>query len=234
MQATKRTAHIAGALYVLLGITGFYNLMIVPGKVVVAGDAAATARNIVASELTYRVGLLSGLVSVIAFTAMALILYDFFKGVNKAYARLLLTLVLIQVVLGVVELSFQAAPLVLLSGADYLSALTKPQLDALSMAFLRLYSLGIDFNTAFWGLWLFPFGILAFKSGWFPKVLGVLLVIAGAGYLVVSVTSILFPAHARAVDQVMMPVYSIGEGAMILWLLVMGAKVPAQETQAAA
>ena len=233
MQATKRTAHVAGALYILLGATGFYNLMIVPRQVLVSGDAAATARNIVASELTYRIGLVSGLVSVIAFIVMALILYDLFKGVSKGYARLLLALVLIQVVLGVVELSFQAAPLVLLSGADYLSAFTKPQLDALAMAFLRLYGLGIAFNMAFWGLWLLPFGILVYKSGWFPKVLGVLLIIACVGYLVVSFTSIVFPAWAQVVNGVMLPFYSIGEGAMILWLLIMGAKVPAAEAQAA-
>ncbi|HVO35636.1 MAG TPA: DUF4386 domain-containing protein, partial [Gemmatimonadales bacterium] len=120
MKATKATARLAGVLYLLLGITGFYNLMIVPSRMVVSGDAAATARNIAASELTYRIGLLSGLMSVVAFIFMALVLYDFFKGVDKGQARLLVTLVLIQVVLGVVELSFQAAPLVFLSGADWL------------------------------------------------------------------------------------------------------------------
>ena len=232
MQASKRTAHIAGVLYLLLGIPGFYNLMIVPSKMVVSGDAAATARNIAASELTYRVGLLSGLVSVVAFILMALVLYDFFKGVDKTQARLLVTLVLIQVALGVVELSFQAAPLVFLSGADYLSAFTKPQLDALGMAFLRLYSIGIRFEMAFWGLWLVPFGVLVWKSGWFPRALGVLLWIAGAGYLVVSVTWILFPARAPAVNGVMLPFYSVGEAAMMLWLLIMGAKVRGAEPSA--
>ena len=234
MKATKGTARLAGAIYLLLGVTGFYNLMIVPSKVLVSGDAAATARNIALFEMTYRVGLLSGLVSVIAFAVMALVLYDLFKGVSKSWARLLVTFVLIQVVLGVAALTFQAAPLVLLSGADYLSAFAKPQLDALAMAFLRLYSTGIHFEMAFWGLWLLPLGVLAFKSGWFPKVLGVLLWVAGVAYLVVSVTWILFPARAPAVNGVMMPFYSIGEGAMILWLAIMGAKVPAEPTAAAA
>ncbi len=140
----------------------------------------------------------------------------------------------VEVILGVAALTFQGAPLVLLSGADWLSAFSRPQLEGLTMVFLKLYNLGIHLAMLFWGLWLLPFGILEIKSGFFPKVLGWLLFVACAGYVVVSVTAILYPARLAAVNGVMMPFYSVGEGATILWLLIMGAKVPPRAAPAAA
>ncbi len=226
MEASKRTAHLAGVLYVLMGVAGFYNLMIVPAGL---GSTAASAANyIAASELTYRVALLSGLVSDALFAVLAVVLYALFKKVDRDQARLLVFFIAVEIILGIAALTFQGAPLVLLSGADFLSAFTRPQLEALAMTFLKLYSLGIHFAMMFWGLWLLPFGVLVIKSGFFPKVLGWLLFVAGAGYVVVSVTAIVFPARLSAVDGVMMPFYSVGEGATILWLLVMGARVPAK------
>lgn len=231
MKATRGTARLAGVLYLLLAITGFYNLMLMPGALVVPGDAAATARNIAATELTYRVGILSGLVSEILFLFLGLTLYVLLKEVDRYHARLMVLLVTVAVVLGVVDLSFQAAPLVLLSGADFLSVFPKPRLDALALGFWRLHGTGIELAMAFWGLWLLPFGILVIKSGWFPKVLGVLLIVGCFGYLIVGFTWILFPAHGRTVNQVMMPFYSVGELAMIVWLLVRGAAVKPLEAR---
>jgi predicted transporter len=115
-----------------------------------------------------------------------------------------------------------------LSGGDYLSVFTEPQLDALAMGALRLgNSLG-QLLLAIWGLWLFPFGILTIKSGFFPKVLGYLLMMAGVAYVISCVTAIVFPANIDAVSRVVMPLY-FGELPIVLWLLVMGAKVPQVE-----
>jgi hypothetical protein len=120
------------------------------------------------------------------------------------------------------------APLIVLSGADFLSVFTKPQLDALALGFLRLRSSGALVVTVFWGLWLFPFGILVIKSRFFPKVLGVLLMGAGFAYPTVCFTSIALPAHAHVVSQILMPL-QFGELPIIFWLLIKGAKVQLPE-----
>ena len=232
MRTSKRTAHLAGVLYLLLAIGGFYSMMIVPGAMIVRGDAAATAHNIATGEFTFRLGLFSGLASNVLFLFLGLVLYELFESVSRSQVRLLVALVLVEVLLGVFSLSFEAAPLVLLSGADFLSPFTKPQLDALAYSFLRLHGTGIQFAMAFWGLWLFPFGFLVIRSRFFPRILGWLLYVNGVAYLVVCGAGILFPARADAVNKVMLPFYSVGELATILWLLVMGAKVP-QEAPAA-
>jgi hypothetical protein len=224
MTASKKTAHLAGVLYLLMGIAGFYNLMIVPGGL--GSTAAAVASHITAAEMTYRIGLLAGLLSNVLFIALVVVLYALFKDVDRDQVRLLVLFVAVEVILGVADLTFQGAPLVLLSGADFLSGLSRPELESLTMIFLKLYGLGIRFAMMFWGLWLVPLGVLEIKSGWFPKVLGWLLFVACVGYVAVSVAWILFPARAPAVNSVMMPFYSVGEGATILWLLIMGAKVP--------
>ncbi len=131
----------------------------------------------------------------------------------------------IGVALALANLLNEIAPLILLSGADYLSVFTKPQLDALALGFLRLNGSGESVVMAFWGLWLFPFGILVIKSGFFPRILGILLMVAGFAYIISRFTSILLPAYRHVVFQVMMPL-SFGEVPIILWLLIKGAKVP--------
>lgn len=122
------------------------------------------------------------------------------------------------------------APLVLLSGADYVSVFTKPELDALTLGFLRFHSGGAILAMAFWGLWLFPFGVLVIKSGFFPRVLGVLLLVAGLAYMINSVTSLVMPDHGQVVSRIMMPLY-FAEVPIIFWLLIKGAKVPSTQTQ---
>jgi predicted transporter len=119
----------------------------------------------------------------------------------------------------------------LLSGADFLSVFDKHQLDALAMVFLRLHSNGMVVVSSFWGLWLFPFGYLVIKSGFIPRLFGVLLMIAGTAYLIGCVTALLLPAHSHTVSQLMLPLEA-GELPIILWLLIKGAKVQPLEDQA--
>lgn len=211
-------------------ITAPFNLMYVPSAFIVPGDATATARNIAAGELTYRIGIFSGLASSIIFLFLVLSLYNLLKDVDRKHARLMVMLVAVSVAIGVVNLLNQIAPLILLSGADFLSVFTKPQLDALALGFLRLRSNVTDVDAAFWGLWLFPFGILVIKSGFFPRILGILLMAAGFAFLISSFTSIVLPAYTHVVSQIMMPLY-FGEVPMVIWLLVKGAKVPLPEAR---
>ena len=225
MSSIKGTARLAGLLYVVMSAVMVFSYMYLPGKFMVPGDAAATARRITDAALLYRIGVLSDLVAQILFIFVVLTLYQLFKDVSRTHARLMVTLVCVGVAAEIVNLVTHLAPLILLSGADYLSPFTKPQLDALAMGSLRLgNSLG-QLLLAIWGLWLFPFGILTIKSGFFPKVLGILLMVAGSAYLVSCVTAIIFPARIQVVSQVMMPLY-FGELPIVIWLLVMGAKEP--------
>ncbi len=223
MNSTKAAAHRAGVLYFLFMIVAIYGEFFFPAFMV-PGDAAATARNITAAELTYRIGILAGFVTLIIFTFLVVSLYNLLKDVDKRHAMLMVLLVSIGVAIALANLLNKFAPLVLLSGADYLSVFTKPQLDALALGFLRLHSNGVIVATAFWGLWLFPFGLLVIKSDFFPRILGLLLMVAGFAYLTSSVTSIVLPSYRHVVSQVMMPLY-FGEVPIIFWLLIKGAKV---------
>lgn len=229
-QATIQVAaRQAGVLYLLFAIVSIFNEVFVP-SFIVSGDATATARNITAAELTFRIGILSGFVTHIMFIVVVVSLYNLFKDVDKKYAMLMVVLVSVGVAIALANLLNKFAALILLSGADSLAAFTKPQLDALILGFLRLHSNGVYVATAFWGLWLFPFGILVIKSGFIPKLLGILLIVAGFAYLIVSLTSIVLPDYRPVVSQFMMPLY-FGEIPIIIWLCVKGAEVPLLEAR---
>jgi uncharacterized membrane protein YwzB len=191
----------------------------------VPGDAAATARNITAAEFTYRIGILTGFVTLIIFIFLVASLYKLLKDVDKSQAMLMVLLVSIGVAIALANLLAKFAPLVLLSGSDYLSVFSKPQLDALALGFLGFHGSGAAVSAMFWGLWLFPFGILVFRSGFFPRILGALLIVAGFAYLIGSVTSIILPDYRHVVSRFMMPLY-FGEVPIIFWLLIKGAKEP--------
>ena len=225
MNSIKTNARHAGILYVLLAITGYFNDVYVSGAFIVAGDATTTARNITAAPLLYRIGILSGLASNIIFLVLGSSFYHLLKDVDRKQAGLMMVLVSAGAAVALANLFNQMAPLVLLSGADFLAVFSRPQLDALALGFLRLRNNGTYVAMAFWALWLLPFGILVIKSGFFPKLLGVLLIIGCFAYLTVSATSIVLPAYSRVVMQVMLPFFMIGELSMIVWLLVKGAKV---------
>jgi len=225
MGSIKATARFAGLLYLLFSILSVFGYMVLPGRFIVSGDAAATARNITAAPLLYRISIWTCLAGQILFIFLVLTLYNLFKDVDKRQARLMVVLVCVGVAAETVNIANRIAPLVLLSGAGFLSAFTQPQLESLAMGSLRWGNNLGQLLTVFWGLWLFPFGILTIRSGFFPKILGILLMVAGSGYLVTCSTSIVFPDQLHTVSKLMMPLY-FGELPIVFWLLVMGAKVP--------
>ena len=224
MNSIQAKARRAGALYFLFLIVGLVDMFAFSGFVV-PGDAAATAGNILAAEQLFRIGILTDFVALLIFIPVVVSLYNLLESVDRWHARLMLLLVSAGVALGFANLLTKIAPLVFLSGAEYLAAFTKPQLDALALGFLTVNTGGNAVDTAFWGLWLFPFGILVIKSRYFPRVLGILLVIAGLALLTTGVTTLVLPAYERVVSRVMMPL-SLGELPIIFWLLIKGAKAP--------
>ena len=227
MNSTKKTARIAGVLYVLLALTGVFSLIYVPTALVVFGDATATAENIRSSELLFRFGILSGLVSNIIFVFLVLALYRLLKETSHKQAMLMVTLVVISVATGFANTINQLGALIALSGADFLSVFEKPELDAIAYLFIRLNSWGIQIIQIFWGLWLFPFGLLVYRSRFIPKVLGVLLIIAGVGYLLGTITFSVLPQYQSALSTPI-TLLEMGELPIILWLLIVGAKVQSE------
>jgi Domain of unknown function (DUF4386) len=221
MNSIKKQARFAGFLYLLLAVTSTFGLSI--PSFIVRGDAAATADKITSHHLFYRLCVVSDLASQILFVFLVLTLYQLLKGVNKRLAALMVALVLVQVPMTFATMLCGIAPLVLLNGADYWSVFDKHQLDAMTMGFLSLRSYGINAVTALWGLWLLPFGLLIFRSGFIPRILGVILIVGCFADLTVSVTSLLFPAYEHAVQKLL--ILGVGEILIILWLLIKGAKV---------
>ena len=224
MSATPKTARIAGFLYLLMIPTGVFSLIYVPGKLMVRGDAAATAANILASQSLFNINVVNGLISSILFLFVVLILYQLLKEVNKQHAALMVILVLVQVPLGIRDAMNQISSLELLRGEGFLSAFDKPQRDALAMMFLDLSNKGIFPIELFWGLWLFPFGMLVFRSGFLPRFLGIWLLINGLAYVTISFTGMLWPQYVEIVNKIAFPTL-FGEVAFPLWLLIMGARV---------
>lgn len=227
MNSIKAAAKRTGALYFLFMIVGLIDLYGFSGFLV-PGDATATARNIAAAEFTYRIGILTDFVALLLFVFLVVSLYNLLKEVRKWHAMLMVLLVSVGVAIGLANLFNKIAPLILLSGARYWSVFTKAQLDALALGFLSLNSEGNNVDTVFWGLWLFPFGILVIRSGFFPRALGILLVVAGVGNVASGVTSIVLPPYSPVVSRVTMPLV-LGEFPMIFWLLIKGAKVPSPQ-----
>lgn len=223
MNSNKKKARIAGALYFVTSIFGFFGLAYVPNVIVVSGDAAATAHNISAHELLFRAGIMSNLIASIGFIFVALALYELLKVVNKRMAAVMVILIGASLPISLVNEVNRLATLKLLSGASYLSAFQKPQLDAMVMVYHGLWSQGNLVAQVFWGLWLIPFGILVHKSGFLPRILGVLLFIACCGYLTSSFTLLLLPAYGPSVAK-FSTILDAGELPIILWLLIMGAK----------
>jgi hypothetical protein len=224
MTSTKSKARFAGLMYMLLMFSAPASLLYLPSHFFVTGNATATALNITAEMVKYRALLFTDLVSSIAFLFVAWALYDLFKDVNRKQAMLLVMMVVVGAAFSIVNLLNLIMPLALLSGANFLSVFPKPQLDALAYTFIRLHTLGIYVVYAFWGLWLFPFGALVIKSGFLPKILGYLLIVAGIAELIVCVTGMIFPAYAYTAFTRTTPFDALGELPIAFWLLIMGAK----------
>lgn len=230
MKPTKTTARWAGALYFLFMIVAIYSEFLFP-KFVVPGDATATASRIADAELTYRIGILIGFATHVIFLFLVVSLYRLLRDVDESLAMLMVVLVSVGVAVAIGNMLNRFAPLVFLDGAGYMPAFSKAQLDALGLSSLRFRSSGAAVPMAFWGLWLFPFGILVARSRFLPRILGILLIVAGFAYLITSAVSIALPASRRVVSQYMTPLY-FGEVPIIFWLLIKGVRVPRPEVAA--
>src|SRR5229473_2230796 len=173
MSSTRNPGRFAGLLYLLASIVGFFAMAYVPSKLIVHGNAAATASNIAASETLFRLGIAGELIGQAGFIFVALALYDLLKGVNRRHASLMVTLIVVSIPIAFVNELNSIAALVLVRGADFLSVVEKPQREAAAMFFLNLHGRGFVVAEIFWGLWLFPLALLVYRSRFLPRFLGV-------------------------------------------------------------
>jgi hypothetical protein len=212
-----------------MGLPGAFTLIYFPSIFLVPGDATATANRIAAAPGLYRLGVFADLMCGVFAVWLAMVLYDLFKDVDRGQARLMVGFVLAMVASGFVNTVVMAGPLVLTSGASYLSAFDKHQLDALTLGFLGLRGQGIRAATMYWGVWLLPLGILVYRSGFLPRLLGVLVIIAGCSYVVDCVAYYFFPDYARTVALASMVPQALGEGGFMGWMLIRGARPERRE-----
>src|SRR5437868_5626054 len=232
MHPTKKAARIAGFIYLSMVFTAPFSLIYVPSKLIVRGNAAATADNILAHETMFRLSIFGDLIGQVIFICLGIALYRLLSSVNKTWAALMVGFVLVSAAVGFLNTLNNIAAVILFRGGEFLTVFDKPQRDALGMLFIHLYSQGIFIDEIFWGLWLFPFGLLVFRSGFIPRFLGGWLMINCFGYLVLSVTALFFPLYYEAAFRFSQPVL-FGELAIMLWLLIKGAKVQSVATTAA-
>ena len=224
MTSTSKNARIAGFLYLLLVIVGPLRLMYIPSTLFVHGNAPATAANIASHETLFRIGIAGDLFCGTILIFIVLALYRLFQEVDHSLAVLVVILggVLPSAIDFFIVLN-DAAALILVRGADFLSVFDKPQRDALAMLFLRMHDQEMFAAMIFWGLWLIPLGILVYRSRFLPRFLGVWLIVNGLGYVVNSFTGLLLPHYENTVRNFTFPALT-GEVAFVLWLLIRGAK----------
>jgi len=223
MNSTKKAARVAGLFYLSL-LTAPFRLIYIPSTLFVRGNATATANNISTHETLFRLGIVCDLFTGIMVIFLVLALYRLLKGVDQDLARLMVILgALMSTPIYFVNTLNDAAALLLARGGDFLSVFDKPQREALAMLFLRLHDHGVLVNQIFWGLWLFPFGLLVFRSRFLPRILGIWLIINCFAYLAISFTGLFWPQYEEMVFHRAFPAM-LGELAIMLWLLIVGAR----------
>ncbi|MGD8428040.1 MAG: DUF4386 domain-containing protein [Balneolaceae bacterium] len=215
-------ARIAGFLALLILIAGSFSGYI-HSNLVVTSDAATTANNIIASEVLFRLGIVSSLAMYTIFIFYVLILHRLLKPVEENHALIMLVLALTGVPIAMLNQLNPSAVLLLLSDANYLNVFTPDQLHAQVMFFLRLQGYGSLIGVIFWGLWLFPLGWLVYQSGFYPKILGILLMIGCFGWLIVVLQRFLLPAY-KFLEYSRYAAH-LAELFWMLWLLTKGINV---------
>jgi hypothetical protein len=215
---------MAGFLYLLYIVVSIFADVLGRSKLIVLGDAATTARNIIESAWQFRIGFVVDLVAALLFLLTAWALYVLLKQVNENLALLFLLLNLVGVAVWCVSDLFLITYQLLLSGADYLKVFQADQLQALAMLFLYIYKNGFSgIAQIFFSAWLFPLGYLVFKSGFLPKILGIILMVECFGWLMYPIQFFLFPGN-EVLFYLSSAIGFIGEFSLALWLLIMGAK----------
>lgn len=220
----KRTARIAGLIYLLIVITGIFGIIYVPMQLIDSGNLPFTMRTILKHEFLFRAGIMSNLICQTLFVFLVLQLYKLFQDVSKHLSRTMFALVIVGVPIAFLIIFNQLFALLLLK-ADFMKTFKPAQLQSLVMAFLKMYNYGNVVIGIFWGLWLIPFGQLVYKSGFIPKIFGILLIIGGSAYVVDAFTFVLVPDYHYSVTGTIVGLTSsVAEIGIVFWLLIKGVR----------
>jgi len=227
MNSTKKTARLAGLLWLLTAVTAGFALVYVRPKLIVFGDPSATASNIIAFESLFRAAIAGYILSQIFALFFGLTIFRLFKGVHKTLATVFLTSLLVSVGVGVVNSLNNLGALVVLTNPVYLKAFAPEQINGLAMIFLRVNNFGIGLMELFTALYMISFGLLILRSGYLPRVLGILIIVGACAFPINTFTKILIPQFYPALmTRLTMLLNAFGPPATMLWLLIKGVNAP--------
>lgn len=228
MNSKRNPGRVAGVWYLLLVFSGPLRLLYIPSKLFVHGNATATASNIAAHEWLFRFGIVSELAGGVVLIFLTLAFYRLFKEVDRHLAVLVVIFGgVMPAVLQFIGAMLDSATLMIASGPDFLSVFDKPQRDALVFLFVRLGEHQTTAAELLWGVWLLPLALLVYRSRFLPRFLGVWLAINGITYVLLCLTGELLPQYHNVVFNYGQPAF-FGELALMLWLLIKGARPPVQ------
>ncbi|WP_075343440.1 DUF4386 domain-containing protein [Tenacibaculum agarivorans] len=215
-------ARLAGFIYLLVVISGIFSLMYVPKKLIVWGDSQETTQKISSNLYLFKLGIVSEILMLFSFIFLLLALYKLLHKVNKYHAVSMVVIGLVSIALNFSNMVTKFSILTLVEGRNYLSQISATQIEAITMFHVDSYYHGINLSQVFWGLWLFPFGYLVFKSGFLPKFLGFFLMLGCFGYIIAFIGNLFIVDYNKTLFAEIVSIPdSIGELGICLWLLIM-------------
>lgn len=223
VHSRKKIARAAGFLYLMVVVTSVYSLMYVPTQILVKGDPALTAHNILTNEFLFRSGIVSNLICQVIFVFLAMTLFRLLKEVDGPRAGLMVALVIVQIPIVFVVETIGFTSLMIVKG-ELLNTFSLEQREELMMTFFRIRSNGIAVLQIFWGLWLVPFGQLVYRSGFIPRLLGILLILAGTFITIDSLIYLLLPTYPWILNTLATLMSLAGEFSIMFWLIIKGVK----------
>lgn len=226
MNTNKNTARAAGFIYLIVVITGMFSLAYIPQRLIDWNNSRATFNNITNSPSLFRLGIYSSILCYVAFTFLPLFLYKLLRTVNESHARAMVILALLSVPLSFTNLQHKYAALTLTGNETFLQNISVEDLQSKLMYSLYQYNDGTLLATVFWGLWLFPFGLLVYRSGFIPKFLGVLLMLGCVGYVVNFTGNTLLENYSEIrIGKYMSMLPALAEIGTCFWLLFFGLQI---------
>ncbi len=226
MNAIRNPGRVAGFWYLLLVVVGPLRLIYIPATLFVAGNAAATARNITTHEWLFRLGIVSDLFCAVILIFLVMAFYGLFQRVNHNLAVLVVIFGgVMPALIYFTNVVSDLGALLVARGAAFLNVFDPSQRDAIAMLLLKLHDQQITAAETLWGIWLLPLAWLVYESRFMPRFLAIWLAINGCAYVIVSVTGLLVPDYQGLVFNISSPA-RLGELALMLWLLIKGARPP--------
>jgi hypothetical protein len=219
----QKLARIAGILYLFIAVLGFWGIMYVPSQTIVRGDGAATIIKLLSNEFLFRSGIAGNLASSVIFLFLALTFYRLFKNINENLAKTLVVLVIVQTPVFFISeaLNFSA---LMVAKSELMKSFDTIQRQDFVLFLLRTSKYVIIILQIFWGLWLIPLGQLILKSGYLPRIIGILLILAGVCYVIEVMDYILLSEKLSFITDYFAIFYSVAELSTVLWLLIKGVK----------